>query len=262
MCAALDFRSVPYRVDTAESLYESVYQKKKADISMPMRTNYAVGFIKGRGDEGKASHRKDAIRRSFNSPLRPFVLASTSIGQEGLDFHPYCRKIFHWNLPTNPIDLEQREGRINRYKCLAVRENIALKYGKALTFRENVWEEMYAAASAGEKDRKVSELVPFWCFGKDQRVKIERIVAKYPCSRDEAVYQRLITILSLYRLSMGQPRQEELLEHVMKDIPEVDRTQLKRLFIDLSPFFKDAELDVEGGAIVGINEEVFDFKGE
>jgi len=31
----------------------------------------------------------------------------------------------HWNLPSNPIDLEQREGRINRYKCLAVRQNIA-----------------------------------------------------------------------------------------------------------------------------------------
>ena len=37
------------------------------------------------------------------------MLASTSIGQEGLDFHNYCRRIVHWNLPSNPIDLEQRE---------------------------------------------------------------------------------------------------------------------------------------------------------
>jgi len=36
---------------------------------------------------------------------------TTSIGQEGLDFHYYCRKIVHWNLPSNPVDLEQREGR-------------------------------------------------------------------------------------------------------------------------------------------------------
>ena len=234
MCAALDFRSVPYQVDTAESLYESVY--KKVDLSMPMRTHYAVAFVNGKGDAGDASRRKDVIRRSFNSPFRPFVLASTSIGQEGLDFHPYCRKIFHWNLPTNPIDLEQREGRINRYKCLSVRENISLKYGKALQFKENVWTEMYAAALAGEKRGNLSELVPFWCFGKDQQVKIERIVPKYPCSRDEAAYQRLIAILSYYRLSMGQPRQEELLEHVMKNISESDKAQLKRLFIDLSPF--------------------------
>jgi hypothetical protein len=35
----------------------------------------------------------------------------------------------HWNLPCNPIDLEQREGRINRFKCLAIRQNVADKYG-------------------------------------------------------------------------------------------------------------------------------------
>nr|WP_270246095.1 helicase-related protein [Coprococcus sp. AM11-30B] len=45
--------------------------------------------------------------------MRPFVLATTSIGQEGLDFHNYCCVIMHWNLPSNPIDLEQREGRKN-----------------------------------------------------------------------------------------------------------------------------------------------------
>ena len=45
--------------------------------------------------------------------MRPFVLATTSIGQEGLDFHNYCRVIMYWNLPSNPMDLEQREGRKN-----------------------------------------------------------------------------------------------------------------------------------------------------
>jgi len=28
---------------------------------------------------------------------------------EGLDFHHYCHAIVHWNLPSNPVDLEQRE---------------------------------------------------------------------------------------------------------------------------------------------------------
>jgi hypothetical protein len=30
--------------------------------------------------------RSDFLRVAFNSPFRPFVLATTSIGQEGLDF--------------------------------------------------------------------------------------------------------------------------------------------------------------------------------
>jgi hypothetical protein len=69
--------------------------------------------------------RKSAVREAFNSPFWPFVLATTSVGQEGLDFHLYCRDVLHWNLPSNPVDLEQREGRVNRRVCLAVRESIA-----------------------------------------------------------------------------------------------------------------------------------------
>ena len=197
-----------------------------------MRTHYAVGFAKGNGEEVKGIERKDALRKSFNSPMRPFVLASTSIGQEGLDFHPYCRKIFHWNLPSNPIDLEQREGRINRYKCFAVRKNAALKYGTRL-YNADVWTEVYQAARDGEKVDGLSDLVPFWCFGRNQEVKIDRIFPMYPCSRDEGAYNRLISVLSIYRLSMGQPRQEELLEHVVREWPDDD---LKKLFLNLSPF--------------------------
>jgi hypothetical protein len=43
-----------------------------------------------------------------------------SVGQEGLDIHHYCHAITHWNLPANPVDLEQREGRIHSYKAHAV----------------------------------------------------------------------------------------------------------------------------------------------
>ena len=42
------------------------------------------------------------VRRS-NSPFWPFVLATTSVGQEGLDFQQYCHAVVHWNLPSNPV---------------------------------------------------------------------------------------------------------------------------------------------------------------
>src|SRR6266852_3860834 len=73
-----------------------------------------------------------ALRDAFNSPFRPFILASTSIGQEGLDFHPYCHALVHWNLPTNPVDLEQREGRVHRYKGHAIRKTIGPKHRASL----------------------------------------------------------------------------------------------------------------------------------
>ena len=42
----------------------------------------------GTGDVTKKA-RKSEIREAFNSPFWPFVLATTSVGQEGLDFHLY-----------------------------------------------------------------------------------------------------------------------------------------------------------------------------
>ena len=39
------------------------------------------------GSDQQASQHLDAVRAAFNSPFWPFVLGTTSIGQEGLDFH-------------------------------------------------------------------------------------------------------------------------------------------------------------------------------
>ena len=55
----------------------------------------------------------------------PFVLASTSVVQEGIDFHWWSHSVIHWNLPSNPVDFEQREGRVNRFAGHAVRKNVA-----------------------------------------------------------------------------------------------------------------------------------------
>ena len=206
----------------------------KASRERKMRSNYAVAFGQTRGEAEGIVNRKDSIQGSFNSPMRPFVLATTSIGQEGLDFHLYCRKIMHWNLPSNPVELEQREGRINRFKCLAIRENVVRKFG-SIPFTVDVWQEMFDAAEQ-EKGEHQSDLIPFWCFGKDQQVKIERLLPFYPMSRDENNYAHLIKILNYYRLTLGQPRQEELLEYVFSEVR--DAALLKQLFIDLSPFSK------------------------
>lgn len=126
MTDALKIHSASYAVDTYPAFANRMRGEKYQRTFM--RSHYAVGFAKSEGSEAKNVDRKDSIRNAFNSPMRPFVLATTSIGQEGLDFHQYCRKIMHWNLPGNPIDLEQREGRINRYKCLAIRQGLAKRF--------------------------------------------------------------------------------------------------------------------------------------
>ena len=89
-----------------------------------MRGRFAMRLADYKDEEGAVA-RLGGVREAFNSPFRPFVLATTSVGQEGLDFHPYCYRVYHWNLPGNPVDLEQREGRVHRFKGHAIRLNLA-----------------------------------------------------------------------------------------------------------------------------------------
>lgn len=243
---SMKFRTTTYSADTLDSFSNRVksnsYKKEQTEsdkqistTGINIRSHYASAFTQGDGKETD-KERKKTLRNAFNSPFRPFVLATTSVGQEGLDFHNYCRRIIHWNLPSNPIDLEQREGRINRFECLAIRQNVAKRYGN-IKFDEYIWNEMFAAASRQEKGNGSSDLIPYWGLSKtEDMVKIERIVPMYPFSRDISSYERLIKILSLYRLTLGQARQEELLEYIFKNCDKPD--ELKELFINLSPFYK------------------------
>ena len=230
--------------DTGTSGLEAHLRRMKvlmnsADREMGRAPSDAVGFTKSEGSESKNVDRKDSIRNAFNSPMRPFVLATTSIGQEGLDFHHYCRKIMHWNLPSNPIDLEQREGRINRYKCLAIRQDIAERFADR-EFDSDVWQELFSMAYEEIRTSDQSELVPYWCLGKNQSVKIERIIPMYPVSKDEVNYDRLRKVLSFYRLTMGQARQEELVEYILESGMK-DKEYIRNLFINLSPYIRTDE---------------------
>lgn len=207
-----------------------------------MRCHFAIPFI-DKTVTDKSVARTTNIRKAFNSPFRPFLLSTTSIGQEGLDFHWYARKIVHWNLPSNPVDLEQREGRINRFKCLAIRRNVVKLYGSE-TY--HTWDELFSLAYSNLKGTH-SDIVPYWCLPvadltEEQRAKleyIERIVPLYPLSRDRYKYERLIKVLALYRMTLGQPRQEDLL-NLLKNMHLSDE-QLKELTIDLCPYNKKSD---------------------
>lgn len=236
LVSALKFKTTSYEFDTYEDfkalISDEEFEAKK------LRSHFAVSFTKGDESESDVNRRK-SVRDAFNSPFRPFVLSSTSIGQEGLDFHNYCRRIVHWNLPSNPLELEQREGRINRFKCLAIRQNVAKRYGDIRFNSYNIWDELFDKAREIEKADDSSDLIPYWGLNdSEDMIKIERIVPMYPFSNDVSKYERLMEILSLYRLTLGQSRQEELLEHIFKGLNEHDKESIKELFINLSPFYK------------------------
>ena len=205
------------------------------------RCRFALRFGDGSGEDGAPVARADLVRKAFNSPFRPFVLASTSIGQEGLDFHTWCHAITHWNLPPNPVDLEQREGRVHRYKGHAVRKNIAKKYGLAalpMNFsEEDPWEMLFQAALR-DRQKDCSDLIPYWIFEggpqKEGYARVERRVPLIPYSTDVEKFERLKQGLALYRVAFGQPRQEDLLFSMSKR-GITDGEKLSQLLISLEP---------------------------
>ena len=177
------------------------------------RCRFALRFGDIRDDDNQALVRADSVRDAFNSPFRPFILASTSIGQEGLDFHIWCHAVMHWNLPSNPVDLEQREGRVHRYKGHAVRKNVAERYGlPALSGAHeggDPWQSLFEIASRGKANGH-SDLIPYWVF-EDGSARVERRIPLLPYSKEIGKLKRLKQGLALYRMVFGQPRQEDLL---------------------------------------------------
>ena len=206
--------------------------------SQRLYTAFAARF----GDEdgrvagsSEAPARRSQLRKAFNSPFWPFVLVSTSVGQEGLDFHPYCHIVVHWNLPTNPIDLEQREGRIHRYKGHAIRRNVADAHGPAALLADEAdpWSRAFQLASA-DRSEGDSELVPFWIY--PGVASVERHVLALPYSRELERLESLRNALSVYRLTFGQARQQDLIEHLLAELgPERAEALAAELRIDLRP---------------------------
>jgi hypothetical protein len=191
-----------------------------------------------RRDKDGAETRPDALRHAFNSPFRPFVLATTSIGQEGLDFHVYCDQLVHWDLPVSPVDLEQRDGRVNRYAGLAIRKALArLQADRAtqIPVEGSPW-----LVLAGALEETCEGMAPWW--GTEGAV-IRRTVFLPPLAKQEGELDRLLASLSHYRLALGQSDPEQLLRALHRRIAGTGREEeravlhawLREIRIDLSP---------------------------
>jgi hypothetical protein len=216
----------------------------QASISkIKVRCRYALRFADLKADTEAVLHRAGVVREAFNSPFRPFILATTSVGQEGLDFHSYCHRVWHWNLPRNPVDMEQREGRVNRYKGHAVRKNVARSVGLAglaqsWNGRGDPWDQLFRIARRDlqKNGSTESELMPYWIYEEvDDPCRVERLVPLPPFSSENAKFKALKRSLAVYRLAFGQPRQEDLIEYLTEAHVDWDEQMLRELQLNLAP---------------------------
>lgn len=129
--------------------------------------------------------------------------------------------------------MEQREGRVHRYKNHAVRLNLVA--GFADTIREGTMIDPWAAMfdAAHERATREGDLEPFWVL--DGPVKVERHILSLPFSREETRLSWLRRSVAIYRLAFGQPRQDDLLALLDKARDELSDKALGELQISLRP---------------------------
>ena len=209
---------------------------------------YYARCIGNSNDDDKVSSISN-LQAAFNSPFAPFVFATTSIGQEGLDFHNYADRIVHLSIPANPTDFEQREGRINRYNCLAVRKAVMEWYGNKEETRicaddipkllDNAFEAAKASLCEEGNQRLNCGIIPHWLIARkrdDNKLEvagIKRLVPYFYNSSMMEKYHNMLKLLQLYRSVIGQADADELLERLMVNKKEAD---VQELYVDFSPY--------------------------
>jgi len=65
---------------------------------------------------GMSRKKRDDIKQAFNDPDSPLrILVGTDSASEGLNLQRMCRYVSHYEIPWNPMKLEQRNGRVDRH---------------------------------------------------------------------------------------------------------------------------------------------------
>lgn len=146
--------------DRVHTYFETLVRAKK---NLALLSGYHAGaenrnvvqLVKG------DTQTRDRYYLGFNTPYRPEILVSTSVGQEGIDLHRECRHVIHHDLCWNPATIEQRTGRVDRIGSKVERERmgtrndtgptleIAVPY-LAATYDERMFEELYRRAQLFE----------------------------------------------------------------------------------------------------------------
>jgi len=214
-----------------------------ADTPLRFNARFALRYGSAKGaakSDDKSVERQSDVKAAFNSPFWPMVLASTSVGQEGVDFHWWCHSLVHWNLPANPVDFEQREGRVHRFKGHAVRKNVGTAHREEAMKSDvaDPWVAAFAAAE-GRRPPDMNDMWPWWVYPGE--AKIERWILSFPLSKDQQRELRLKRDRALYRLAFGQPRQEDLLSILDQQGYVEDDVRVRELRINLQPPKRNVE---------------------
>ncbi|HEF4840342.1 TPA: hypothetical protein SAO52_005135 [Burkholderia vietnamiensis] len=229
---AFTFRSLP---DTTQGL------RVRCHAAVPFGGTDDESYKDGSSLSAKGGMpaRADEIREAFNTPFWPHMVATTSVGQEGLDFHTWCDRVAHWDLCPSPVELEQREGRVHRFAGLMVRKKLAEELGGQALGSTQRHQSPWAKLETLAADRfpAGSGMSPWWQLSG---AAIHRYVFRLPMSRDIERFKTLQEQRLIYRLALGQPNSEDLVASLATGSQET-RKLLQSLVLNLSAYAKKTQ---------------------
>ena len=244
------FFAIEYKEE--KSIFTVSEKNKEADIE--------YSFAIAHNSREKTNEENLAIKiKKFLSPFLPFQFISTSIGQEGFDFHLYCRKIVHWTITHDPVKFEQREGRINRYHCYANRLRAETLLDKKTVW--NGWDDLFSSLRAKYNDE--TGLIPDFVIPMQKDFpdycNFVREFYYYPESYEAKTLKDVLKSLGSYRALLGRCGDYNYEDDFEKFAEEYIKNggNISDFFINLSPLNTDSEGTVEKeNASASQNEDV------
>lgn len=169
-----------------------------------MLTGFACRFTQAMQDsEDHNETAQTEMMQAFNSPFFPFLLAASDIAKEGISFHSYCRKLLHAYIPEQPAVLIQRNGRIDRFHSLAIRQRAVQEWEKEWPGWEKLFEDL-----PGDK----SGMSPHWYIKSEQGPKTEEHVFCATASPDFFRMRNLYNDVVFYKQMIGSCLPNEILD--------------------------------------------------
>lgn len=112
------------------------FRKTLSYLQARLEKDFGIGStIEIHGDIQPLTERDDR-RAFFEDPEGPSILLCTEVGSEGLDMQ-FANKLVNYDLPWNPMRVEQRIGRIDRHGQLA-EKLLVLNFAISGTIEDNV----------------------------------------------------------------------------------------------------------------------------
>jgi len=98
---------------------------------------------------GSIKEPREEVLKRFETTEKPTVLLSSEVGSEGVDLQ-FCWVVINYDLPWNPMRLEQRIGRVDRLGQLR-QKIIIVNLVYADTVDDRIYERLYLRLGLGEK---------------------------------------------------------------------------------------------------------------